>query len=68
MNNFKSENLYVCVDFNIDLMKYNSQLETTKFLDEVYSYGMYPLIVKPTRINDKHTTLIDDIFTNNLSN
>ena len=49
-------------------MKYNLQIETTKFLDEVYSYGMYALIVKPTRINEKSATLIDNIFTNNLGN
>ena len=32
----------------------------------MYSLGLYPLIDKPTRITDNSTTLIDNIFTNEL--
>ena len=32
----------------------------------MYSLGLYPLIDKPTRITDSSTTLIDNIFTNEL--
>ena len=49
-------------------MKYTIHLETTKFLDVKYSLGFYPLIVKPTRICTKSTTLIDNIFTNDRCN
>ena len=37
-----------------------------KILDTMYSLGLYPLIDKPTRITDSSTTLIDNIFTNEL--
>ena len=31
----------------------------------MYSYGMFPLITKSTRITTDSATLIDNIFTNN---
>ena len=31
----------------------------------MYSYSMFPLITKPTRVTKDTATLIDDIFTNN---
>ena len=68
LNKFRGETLYICGDFNIDLLKYKKQLDTTNFLGVSYSYGIYPLFAKPTRINDKSATLIDNIFTNDLSN
>ena len=60
---YRGKSMYICGDFNIDLMKYKVHTDTSKFLDMLYSYNMYPLIVKPTRINDKSATLIDNIFT-----
>ena len=35
------------------------------FLDIMYSYGMFPLITKPSRVTKDTATLIDHIFTNN---
>ena len=40
--------IYICGDFNIDLLKNNIHTSTKKFLDMMYSLGMYPLISKPT--------------------
>ena len=68
LDKFKSKTMYICGDFNIDLMKYTTHLETTKFLDMKYSLGYYPLIIKPTRICTRSTTLVDNIFTNDRSN
>ena len=39
---------------------------TKQFLDTMYSLGLYLLTDKPTRITDNTTTLIDNIFTNEL--
>ena len=60
---------YLCVvsgDFNIDLLKHETHNNTKQFLDTMCSLGLYPLIDKPTRITDNSTTLIDNIFTNEL--
>ena len=56
----------MCGDFNIDLLKHGTHNNTKQFLDTMHSVGLYPLIVKPTRITDSSTTLIDNIFANEL--
>ena len=56
----------MCGAFNIDLLKHETHSNTKIFLDVMYSLGLYPLIDKPTRITDSSTTLIDNIFTNEL--
>ena len=69
LNKFKGKSLYICGDFNIDLMKYNEHACTSKFLDMLYSFDLYPSLVrKPTRITDQSATLIDNIFTNDVIN
>ena len=64
-----SENklIYLAGDFNIDILK-NNEKYIDDFLDLIYSYSLYPLILRPTRITDKSETLIDNIFTNDLNN
>ena len=54
-------------DFNIDLLKYNYCNFSTEFFNQFSSSGYTPLISKPTRITKSTATLIDNIFTNNLS-
>ena len=58
--------IFVCGDFNIDLLKHETHNNTKQFLDTMYSLGLYPLIDKPTRIIDNTNTLIDNIFTKEL--
>jgi len=53
-------------DFNIDLLKYNTNDRTNDFIDNIFSQGFLPLIHKPTRITDYSETLIDHIYSNNL--
>ena len=60
-----NKTLYMCGDFNIDLLKHNNHKNTKVFLEMMYSYGMLPLINKPTRVTENSATLIDNIFTNN---
>ena len=54
-------------DFNLDLLRYNDNVPTQEFIDRLFSYSFYPLISNPTRISSHTATLIDNIFTNQLS-
>ena len=55
-------------DFNIDLLKYEKNNETSNFVDTVLSYGHLPVINFPSRITPNSSTLIDNIFSNNFEN
>lgn len=54
-------------DFNLDLLQYNHHVPTQEFVDSLFSHAFFPLISKPTRLTSYSATLIDNIFTNNLS-
>lgn len=54
-------------DFNIHLLHYNSHSHASQFLDNLFSFMLCPLISKPTRLTSHSATLIDNIFTNNLT-
>ena len=54
--------LYLMGDFNIDLLSQNNNHE--RFLQVAYSNACYPHISKPTRIDTRSSTLIDNIFSN----
>ena len=56
----------MCGDFNVDLLKYSCHDATSNFIDQLYSYGLHPLIMRPTRITKESATIIDNIFTNEL--
>ena len=57
-----NSSLFVCGDFNIDLLKNGEHAGTTKCIDAMYGIGLYPLIDKPSRITQNSATLIDTIF------
>ena len=59
-----SKTIFICGDFNLDIVKHNSNHATQYFLDTMYSLGLYPLIDRPSRITNHSSTLIDNIFTN----
>ena len=67
MNIITRENklCYFLGDWNIDHLKQESYSLTSEFLDILYSYSMFPLITKPTRVTKDTATLIDHISTNN---
>ena len=50
---------YFLADLNIDLLKPENHSPTSEFLDIMYSYSMFPLITKPTRVTKNTATLID---------
>ena len=58
--------LYLIGDFNINLLNVDSHNLTADFNDVIYSYGLIPLITRPTRVTETTATLIDNIFTNKI--
>ena len=56
---------YLLGDYNIDLFKHYSHIQTERFLDIMYSNSLVPLICKPTRETEITATVIDNVFTNN---
>ena len=56
----------MCGDFNIDILKHNTHNYTRIFLDYKYSFRLYPLIIKPSRITATTAMLKYSIFTNEL--
>ena len=58
---------YIMGDFNLDLLQYNDNVLTQEFVNHLFSYAFYPLISKPTRITSHTATLVDNIFTNDLT-
>ena len=67
---YKIKNLkhssYVCGDFNIDLLKVKENRHYCKYFDEIIAHGLFPKITLPTRICESSSTLIDNIFTDNI--
>src|SRR3989442_522462 len=57
----------LCGDFNLDLIKSASHTPTDEFLLNLNVNSYMPLITKPTRVTPNSSTLIDNIFTNNIS-
>lgn len=54
-------------DFNIDILQYDFNSNVSSFVDTMYSDSFFPLITKPTRITDSSSTLIDNIYCNNVN-
>jgi len=58
---------FIAGDFNINLLNYESHHETEQFLNNIFSHFQYPTIVRPTRFCSTNSTLIDNIFVNNVN-
>ncbi len=61
------KNCIFCGDFNVDLTQYGNKSMVDSFFDEISSFSFRPLILQPTRVTANSFTLIDNIFTNNIS-
>lgn len=59
---------YICGDFNLDLLKYDTDSKINNFLTNFFDHNMFPLIDRPTRITSHSATLLDNIFTNVFDN
>ena len=66
--NNKTVYIYICGDFNVALLQHDKNNDTNNFINHLYSFGLHPLITRPTRITSHSKTLIDNLFTTNLSN
>jgi len=60
----KQSKVYTCWDYNIDLLKYECYQNSKDSVNQLFSYGFYSLIRSPTRVTITITTLIDNIYTN----
>ena len=56
----------LCGDYNIDLLKVKTNRHYCSYFDDVVSNGFFPKITLLTRLSDHSSTLIDNIFTNNI--
>ena len=64
----RNKKVVICGDFNIDLLQYDKQACINDFVDLMYSLGLTPVVNKPTRITEHSSTLIDNIFLNEVVN
>ena len=65
--NIRGHNIYMCGDYNVDLLKINSVQFNENYFDSIISSGYVPIITLPTRLSE-NSSLIDNVFTSNLSN
>ena len=56
------KNYILCGDLSINLLNQNSHVGTEMFIDLIYSFGLYPLINRQTRVTLESSTLIDNIY------
>ena len=69
LKKLSSENkeVYICGDFNIDLLKLDKIHNYQQYYNWLCSFGFLSLIVQPTRVVENQTpSFIDNIFCNNL--
>ena len=59
--------VFLCDDFNIDILKHEVNRGIYSFLKTMYLIGLYPLVDIPTRISNHTFSLIDNIFFTNVT-
>ena len=57
---------YICGDYNFDLLKIKTNKHFNDFFNNLITVGFFPKITLPTRFTEQSSTLIDNIFSNNL--
>lgn len=66
--NMSHKTMFICEDFNNDLLNPNNHKITDEFIHTMYSMSLYPKITRPTRVTSHCATLIDNVFTNDVNN
>ena len=66
-NYANGQNSYMSGDYNLKLSKIHSLPFNENNFDNILSSGYIPTITLPTTLSDNYSTLIDNIFTSNLS-
>lgn len=62
----QNKTAYITGDFNFDLFAFNTNFDTECFFSTFCSHGFYPIISKATRISPTSSSLLDNIFCNDL--
>ena len=60
--------MFIMGDFNIDISQYGENTICNDFVDIMSSFCLLPVISLPTRITETSSTIIDNIFCNNVDN
>ena len=61
---YENKEIIVMGDFNIDILKYDSDCGSATFLDNMYETLLLHYVTSPTRVTPRSQTLIDNIFSN----
>ena len=61
--NVNYNDIYVIGDFNLDLLKHANNVHICEFINLMYSFSLFPLVTKPTRVTNTTASLIDHIWT-----
>ena len=61
---FENKNIILMGDFNIDILKYDTNKDSEEFLDKMYTNFLLPYITSPSRVTPRSQTLIDNFFSN----
>ena len=64
--NNMNKTAFIAGDFNYDLFITDNGSPTLEFFNLFATYGFWPTIFKATRTSEQKTTLLDNIFCNNL--
>ncbi len=69
MTKIENENkcVFIMGDFNINLLNYENHTPTNNFINNFFTNHPQPLILQKTRVTDTTSTLIDNIFSNDVS-
>ena len=65
--NKENKEIFLAGDFNFELLKTGTDTNTQNFYDLLCSYGTLPQITQPTTVTPNTATIIDNIFTNNIT-
>ena len=60
----EQKSIFLLGDFNVNLLNYNEQNQTNKFLDSIASNSFISLILQPTRTTSHSNTLMDNVISN----
>ena len=61
---YENKEIIIMGDFNIDILKYDTNSNFATFLNNMYKNLLLPYIISPTRVTPRSQTLIDNIFSN----
>ena len=64
LDKYKSRHIIISGDFNIDLIKHETDKFSQNILDVVSKYGYMQTISRPTRLTGHSATLLDHIYSN----